>query len=314
MDWNQKRVLVTGGGGFIGSHLVTALAQQNAQVTVVDNWKTGQPTNLTAVSDNVTVAACALGEWLKTDELAHGEFDFVFHMAANAYVPPSVENPRYDFEANVLNTFGLLEALRALPHAPRLVNTSSAAVYGNPTVMPIREDSPLAPISPYGVSKLTGERYAAVYAQLYGMRISSVRLFSVYGPRQQKQVVFDFIRKLRQDPKHILVHGDGSQARDFVFVTDVVNALLVVAEHAPGQGEAINVASGVVYTIADLVAECSRALDVQPEIEFTGKVRPGDAERWQVDITVLKELGFAPQVDLRQGIEIIRDWYDAQAR
>lgn len=314
MDWNQKRILVTGGGGFIGSHLVTALARQNAHVMVVDNWKTGQPTNLAAVSGNVTIAPCALGEWLKGEELERREFDFVFHLAANAYVPPSVDNPRFDFEANVVNTFELLEALRILPHPPRLVNTSSAAVYGNPTQMPIREDSPLAPISPYGVSKLTGERYAAVYAPLYGMRISSVRLFSVYGPRQQKQVVFDFIRKLREDPKHILVHGDGSQARDFVFVTDVVNALLIVAEHAPGHGEALNVASGVVHTIADLVAECSRALGVTPEIEYTGKVRPGDAERWQVDIKALKALGFAPQIDLRQGIEIIRDWYDAQAR
>lgn len=314
MDWTQKRILVTGGGGFIGSHLVTALAEKNAQVTVVDNWKTGQPTNLEAVSELVTLVACPLGEWLKSDELARGEFAYVFHMAANAYVPPSVANPRYDFEANVLNTFGLLEALRALPHAPRLVNTSSAAVYGNPTQMPIREDSPLAPISPYGVSKLTGERYAAVYAQLYGMRASSVRLFSVYGPRQHKQVVYDFIRKLRADPTRIEVFGDGSQARDFIFVTDVVNAMLVVAEHAPGEGEAINVASGVVHTIADLVAGCSRALGVNPSIEFTGSVRPGDAERWEVDITALKQLGFAPQVDLARGIEMIRDWYDANER
>lgn len=313
MNKNQ-RVLITGGAGFIGSHLVAGLVRRDAQVTVVDNWNTGQRANLAENLARIEIAPCALRDWLQGESLAHGQFDIVFHLAANAYVPPSVENPRYDFEANALNTFALLEALRALPHPPRLVNLSSAAVYGNPTQMPIREDAPLDPISPYGVSKLTGERYAAVYAQLYGLRTTSLRLFSVYGPRQRKQVVYDLIRKLRNDPKRIQVLGDGSQARDFTFVSDVVNAMLLAAERAPGNGEALNVATGTSYSIAQLVAHCCTALDVHPQIDFTGSVRPGDAERWEVDITALKQLGFEPHVDLRQGLEEIRDWYDSNKR
>lgn len=307
----MTQVLVTGGAGFIGSHLVSELVRQNAQVTVVDNLNTGQDANLAGVSSRIATIPCALGEWLKTDEITRRPFDLVFHLAANAYVPPSVENPRFDFETNALNTFNLLEALRALPQPPRLVNLSSAAVYGSPTKMPIREDAPLDPISPYGVSKLTGERYAAVYAQLYGLRITSLRLFSVYGPRQRKQVVYDLLEKLRAEPHRIRVLGDGSQARDFIFVTDVVKAMLLIAERAPGKGEAINIASGVSHTIAELVTEWSKVLKVNPQVEFTGSVRPGDAERWEVDITALKELGFAPQVDLPKGLEMIRAWYDS---
>jgi UDP-glucose 4-epimerase len=186
-------------------------------------------------------------------------------------------------------------------------------VYGEPTQMPIREDAPLDPISPYGVSKLAGERYAAVFAKLYGLRVTSLRLFSVYGPRQRKQVVYDILTKLRANPKQIEVLGDGSQTRDFTFVTDVVQALLLVGEKAPAQGEAYNVATGKPYTIAELVQAWAVELGVSPKINFSGSVRPGDPERWEVDISKLRGLGYEPRTELPDGLRRIREWYDAES-
>ena len=141
------------------------------------------------------------------------------------------------------------------------------------------------PISPYGVSKLAAERYVAVYSQLYAMPCSSVRLFSAYGPRQRKQVVYDLLDRLRRDPERLEVMGDGTQARDFVFVEDVAAAMISVAERVPGAGEVYNVASGTTHSIAQLVDGSCEVLDVQPEITYTGSVRPGDADRWAVDTT-----------------------------
>lgn len=313
MSFSSLRTLVTGGTGFIGSHLVPELVARGARVTVVDDLSTGRRENLAPVLSEIELVSCALGEYLATHALARGEYDIVFHLAANAYVPPSVENPRFDFQANLVNTFSLLDALRLLPRRPRLINISSAAVYGSPIRLPIAEDAPLDPISPYGVSKLAGERYAAVFARLYGVPVTSLRFTSVYGPRQHKQVVYDFLVKLRQNPHHVTMFGDGSQLRDFTYVSDIVNAILLVAERAPAQGEALNVATGAPCTIRELLATWCHVLGVNPDIEYTGSVRAGDAERWDVDITAVRTLGYVPQVSLAAGLARVRDWYDASA-
>src|SRR5690606_14091871 len=159
------------------------------------------------VQDKIEWRQADLADLLR-DGLCLHDFDYIFHLAANAYIPPSVEAPAYDFALNLHNTFTLLEALRQAPRRPRLVNVSSAAVYGNPASLPIGEGDPTVPISPYGVSKLAAERYVAVFSQLYGLPASSVRLFSVYGPRQRKQVVYDLLCRLRQNPRCLEVLGD----------------------------------------------------------------------------------------------------------
>lgn len=289
---------MTGGAGFIGSHLVEHLVAAGAPVTVVDNLSTGRLEHLQASAPNVELIVGDLGDVLRLNRIKLGDYAFVFHLAANSYIPPSVANPAFDFHANLHNTFALLEALRQTPNAPGLVNVSSAAVYGNPARLPIRETDPTIPIAPYGVSKLAGERYVAVYSQLYGIRAVSVRLFSIYGPRQRKQVVYDLFCKLRANPRRLEILGDGSQARDFTYVLDVVQALVLVATVAPNQGEVYNVASGTTHTIAELVEACCRVSGLRPEIVYTGQIRPGDAEKWVVDISLLKQLGFVPRSDL----------------
>lgn len=307
------RVLVTGGAGFIGSHLVERLVHVGARVTVVDDLTTGRVENLGAVVAQIELDQRPLGEALLQQGYVEA-FDLVFHLAANPYIPPSVENPSFDYALNLETSFRLLEALRVADRRPRLVNTSSAAVYGNPSRLPIGESDPTVPISPYGVSKLAAERYVAVFSELYGMPCSSVRLFSVFGPRQHKQVVYDLIDRCSRDPDRLVVFGDGTQERDFVYVEDVAAAMVAVAERAPGAGEVFNVASGSTHSIAQLVAGVCEALGADPEITYSGSVRPGDAERWAVDISALRALGFEARTSLQSGIEQIRDWYRAERR
>jgi UDP-glucose 4-epimerase len=308
----NDHILVTGGAGFIGSHLVEQLVATGAHVTVVDNLLTGSLENLQAVLSRVKLLVGDMGDLLRLEQIKVDGFDYVFHLAANAYIPPSVENPFFDFQMNLYNPILLLEALRRAKRAPRLVNISSAAVYGNPVRLPIRETDPTVPISPYGVSKLSIERYVAVYSQLYGLRATSLRFFSVYGPRQSKQVVYDLIRKLYANPKQLEVLGNGSQARDFTHVLDVVQAMFLAATKAPSQGEVYNVASGTTCTIAELVAKLSQLCHLTPRVAYTGHVRPGDAEKWEVDITRLKSLGFEAHVSLEAGLSSVLDWYKQQ--
>lgn len=303
-------ILVTGGAGFIGSHLVEHLVSSGGRVTVVDNLATGSLENLAGVRSHVEVIIGDMGDLLQQQQIRVDAYDYIFHLAANPYIPPSVERPAYDFALNLQNTFTLLEALRAAPHPPRLVNTSSAAVYGNPAILPIKETDPTVPISPYGVSKLAAERYVAVYSQLYGIPATSVRLFSVFGPRQRKQVIYDLLRKLRANPQSLEVLGDGSQARDFVYATDVAQAMCLAATVAPGRGEVYNVASGATHTIADVVDTWCRICKTTPNISYSGRVRPGDAEKWEVDISALKALGFVPRVSTKAGLASIQEWYD----
>ena len=306
------RVLVTGGAGFIGSHLVERLVEGGAAVTVLDHHAAGPPRNLAGVADRLEVVRGDAATVLADPEFVV-RFDVVFHLAANPYIPPSVEDPLFDFERNLMTTLRLLEALRTAPRGPRLVFTSSAAVYGNPRRYPIREDDPTVPISPYGVSKLAAERYAAVYADLYDVPCSSVRLFSVYGPRQRKQVVYDLVDRLRTEPRRLEVHGNGTQERDFVFVADVADAMIAVADRAPARGEAINVASGTSTSIAGLVEALTTQMGLDPEVVWSGSVRPGDAETWVVDTETLRTLGCTPTWSLADGLAATIEWYDAAA-
>jgi UDP-glucose 4-epimerase len=311
MRADNTRALVTGGAGFIGSHLVERLVELGAHVTVVDDLSTGRLENLRGVMSRIDLDARPLDAVLNEPGLLL-DCDIIFHLAANAYIPPSVDDPAYDYGLNLDTTFRLLEVLRRAERRPRLVNTSSAGVYGNPQRLPIRESDPTVPISPYGVSKLAAERYVAVYSQLYGIPASSVRLFSVYGPRQRKQVVYDLVDRLARDPCRLEVIGDGTQERDFVYVDDVAAAMILVSQQAPATGEVFNVASDSTHSIAQLASCISEAMEVQPEISYTGKVRPGDAERWSVDTSALRMLGYEARTSLAQGLRATWDWYRAE--
>jgi UDP-glucose 4-epimerase len=306
----DRNVLVTGGAGFIGSHVVERLLAEGARVAIVDDFSTGSEQNLAAVAGRVVIVRADLGEALRDGRVRVADYDAIVHLAANPYVPWSVENPGRDFQLNLRNTFELLEALRKSGRDTLLVNASSAAVYGDPVTTPIRETDPTVPISPYGASKLAAENYVSVYSRNYGLRAVSLRLFSVYGPRQRKQVVYDLFRKCRENPDAIEVFGDGSQERDFVYVTNVAEAVVTVMRAAPARGEMYNLASGVTHSLTALVDGVIAASGTRPRVHYTGQVRPGDAERWSADIGRLSALGFRAAVSLEQGLSAVCAWYD----
>jgi len=307
--WTNKKVLVTGGAGFIGSHLVEQLAAAGATITVVDDLSGGSLANLANVAGKFDFREADIRQIAWEDVLSQGQYVAIFHLAANAYVPPSVERPAWDYSINLEGSFRLLEALRLTKWPGVLIYASSAAVYGNPVHTPIREDDPTVPISPYGVSKLAAERYVAVYSQLFGLRAASLRFLSMYGPRQRKQVVYDLIEKITHNPSELFIHGDGTQIRDFNYVEDTARAAMLVAERGALRGEVYNVASGRDCSIGELANVLCHTLKVQSRFIYSGSVRPGDPEKWSADIGRLTALGYQPQVSLENGLRQTVAWF-----
>lgn len=250
----QKRVLVTGGCGFIGSHLVEQLVAQKAHVTALDNLQAGRWVNLDTVAGVVQIIEADIcDKTLVTHLIQDIQPQIVFHLAANASVPKSVEDPSYDFATNCYGTFILLNALRQHSQGicEKFILASSGAVYGEPASFPIFETDPLRPISPYGASKVAAETETQMFGYVYGLPVVIARLFNTYGPRMARFVVLDFLRKLSQNPAVLEVLGTGQQVRDFTFVSDAVNGLLLLA--VLGQnGEAYNISSGVSHSVTEL--------------------------------------------------------------
>ena len=207
------------------------------------------------------------------------------------------------------NAFRVLEAIRDASPDTQIVFTSSATVYGEGPGVPIREDHPKIPESPYGVSKLACEHYLRLFARLYGLKTATVRLFSVYGPRLRKQVVYDFMCKLRENPDELFIYGDGTQVRDMNHVANVVEALLLISRRAAMEGEVYNVASGEPVTILELAHGLCAAMGLRPEFAFSGEVRPGETQRWVPDPKKLFDLGYRNRVSLAEGLADTASWF-----
>jgi UDP-glucose 4-epimerase len=238
-------------------------------------------------------------------------FDFIFHLAGRATATGSVKVPANDFAANVGATLELLEQLRLRRASTRLIYASSAAVYGRVAKLPIAENDAAMPVSPYGLSKLMTEQYIRLYASLYGLSATSVRPFSVYGPLQTKQVVYNFARDLLRNPAELRVLGNGSELRDFVYVKDVVRALLVVAVRGRTDGGVYNVATGVGTTIGELAELLFELRHLPTRISFTSMVRPGDQDRLLGDTAALAAIGGAPICSLVDGLRATLEWFDS---
>jgi len=306
----RQKSLGDGGAGFIGSHLVEALCAQGANVTVLDNLQAGCWENLGPCRSAVTTV-----EGDVRDEKCVGDLfretgpEFVLHLAANASVPGSVEDPVYDFQSNAAGTFVVLNAVRSVLPEASLVIASSGAVYGEPESFPLTEDSPLKPISPYGASKLCAEHEARLFARVYGVNVKIARLFNTYGPRMPRFVVFDFLKKLQSHPRHLEILGTGKQVRDLNFVTDTVQGVLLLALCGES-GHAYNIASGTSYTVTEIAERLLRILGLTgTQLHYTGESWSGDAQHWEVAIDALKELGYNPQVPLSDGLRRVQKWF-----
>ncbi|MDQ2870700.1 MAG: GDP-mannose 4,6-dehydratase [Acidobacteriota bacterium] len=302
-------VLVTGGAGFIGSHLVEALVARRVAVTVADDLSWGRREDLGELSERIEIVPIDLCRGDLDSLLSGRGFTHIFHLAGHANVAESVRAPRMDFERNGVATFELLEAVRRASPRSAFLQASSAAVYGHGSGGPMREGDVTEPVSPYGASKLAAERYVSIYANLYGLKTAILRLFPAYGPRQRQQVIYDFLVKLRADGSALAVQGDGSPQRDFVYVADVVEAFLTVAERGPMSGEAYNVSGGEPLSIRELARKVASAMALSPRFTFDSEPRAGDARHWIADTSRIRALGFKPRVSFDDGLARTVAWF-----
>jgi UDP-glucose 4-epimerase len=298
LGYEALRAIVTGGAGFIGSHVAEALIARGDEVHVLDSLATGSREKLPSR------AKLHLGD-IRCDAAA--VFDLVkpelcVHLAAQADVGTSVERPDYDAEVNVLGTVRVLEAARA--HGTHVVFSSTGgAIYGE-CDGPATEGAPRRPISPYGISKLAGEEYVAGWNRLFGSRHVSLRLANVYGPRQEASleggVIAIFLDRLAAG-EETTIFGDGEQTRDFIYVGDVVRGVLAAADHAGG---IYNIGTGIETSINELHAVCRRVTGIDREPEYA-EARPGDIERSVTDPALAaRELGWRAEQSLEDGLRL----------
>ncbi|HUH14572.1 MAG TPA: NAD-dependent epimerase/dehydratase family protein [Gaiellaceae bacterium] len=292
------RAVVTGGAGFIGSHVVEALVARGDEVHVVDNLATGRRENL---ATGATLHERDIRESLD-DVFAAVRPELVVHLAAQADVGTSVEQPRFDAEVNVLGTVNVLEAAR--PHGAQLVFSSTGgAIYGE-CERPASEDDSRRPVSPYGTAKLAAEEYLATWNRLHGTSHVVLRFANVYGPRQLAKleggVVAIFTDRLRAG-EGVTIFGDGEQTRDFVYVGDVVAAVLAAIGH---DGGTFNVGTGEETSVNELFETCRRIAGVDADVEYA-PARAGEALRSVVDVSrAARELGWRPQSSLEEGLRL----------
>jgi len=295
--------LVTGGAGFIGSHLTERLLADGHAVRILDNFSTGKRENIPA-APGVEVIEGDVGDFETVRQAMQG-VDYVFHEAAIASVPETVGNPLASERVNYRGTLNILETAR---HAgvKRVVFACSAAVYGDLPELPKREDMPLRPLSPYAVDKLASEHACQVYTHLYGLEAVALRYFNVFGPRQDPSspysgVISIFSDHLRQG-KQPAIYGDGEQTRDFVFVADVVEANIRAASSPAAVGRAINIATGSTLSINDLLRTICR-IQGQPFEPGYRPGRQGDIRHSRADISLARELlEWEPAVEFETGL------------
>ncbi len=303
----NKLVVVTGGAGFIGSHIAWELVKDN-EVIVIDNLYTGKEEN---VPPGTKLIKADIRDYQSIAELISSA-DYVFHEAAQVSVVESLRDPVFTEEVNVLGTLNILRAL--LEGHGKLIFASSAAVYGDNPNLPLRESERPRPLSPYGVTKATGEEYLRVYHELYGLPVVALRYFNVFGPRQSANqyagVISIFInRALKNEP--LVIFGDGKQTRDFTYVKDVVKANLLVAESRKANGRVFNVATGKQTSILELAMKIIEITGTTSSIIFD-KPRPGDIRHSLADISEIRKLGFEPEWSLEEGLKKTVEWYADQ--
>jgi UDP-glucose 4-epimerase len=305
------RTLVTGGAGFIGSNLVDALLDRGHEVAILDDFSSGKEENIAgALTRAAAVHRADVRNPMEVDDaIASARPEVVFHLAAQVDVRRSVADPAFDARTNVEGTINVLNAAKEV--GGRLINVSTGgAIYGEVEQIPTPETTPPEPLAPYGQSKYCAERYLGLYRRLYGMTTATVRLGNVYGPRQDPHgeagVVAIFCGKLLEGERPT-VYGDGRQTRDYIYVGDVVGALLAVLDHPEAHDE-YNVGTGQETSVLDILEALKPYADGPFEPEFA-EARLGEMERSCLDVTrAREELGWSAEVGLEEGLGRTVDW------
>lgn len=312
------KYLVTGGAGFIGSHIVRTLLEQGASVRVLDNFSTGKRENLEDLTrqfngDRFQVLEGDLRDASRVEEAVRG-VEVIFHEAAFVSVPQSMDEPQTCFDVNITGTSRLLDMARAAG-VRRVVLASSAAIYGESDALPLVEETLPQPLSPYAVSKRVGEMYAELFTGSFGLEAVALRYFNVYGPRQRPDSMYAaavpiFARRLL-DGKPVTVFGDGGQTRDLINVHDVVRANLIASEHAKAAGKIFNICTGVETRLLDLLDVMYELVPNAPQPEFAAP-RAGDIYRSVGSPQKAADvMGFRAEVSLVDGLKETVDWMRA---
>lgn len=311
-----KVCVVTGGAGFIGSHLARRLVENGSRVRVIDNLVSGNLENLKGIEDSI-VFLCGDIRDLRFLRTVFIGAEVVFHQAALTSVPESIENPLLVNEVNITGTVNVLTAAKECG-VKRVVIASSSAVYGNSQILPKSEDLTPEPVSPYAITKLAGEMYSKFFSQFSGVETVCLRYFNVYGPRQNPNseyaaVIPRFISRMLHG-KRPIVYGDGEQSRDFVYIDDVVEANLLAASADGVAGECFNIASGVSFSLNELVELINRLLGTRLRPKYESP-RVGDVKHSCASIEKARKLlGYAPTTSLEQGLRATIEWYKVQLR
>jgi nucleoside-diphosphate-sugar epimerase len=307
----MAKILVTGGAGFIGSHIGAALRAQGDTVRVLDDLSTGYEHNVAAIGDGVEFIRGSVTDTEMVARAVEG-CDYVFHEAALASVPRSVKHPEASNEANVTGTLNVLVAARDAG-VKRLIYAASSSAYGDTEVLPKVEDMPVNPKSPYAVAKLAGEHYVGAFAKCYGMQTLSIRYFNVFGPRQDPKgayaAVIPIFANCLLEGRPPMIHGDGEQSRDFTYIENVVSANLKALSVDRLSGESINVALGRRTTLNELYRMIQGVVgsDIEPEY---GPTREGDVKHSEAGIArATKLLGYETLVSVEEGIRRTVEWY-----
>lgn len=303
--------LVTGGAGFIGSHLADHLVKQGHAVRVIDDFSSGKRDNLAEIANRIDLIEGDICD-LETCRRACDDIEVVFHEAAIPSVPKSVDEPVPSHEANINGTFNILMAA-SQKKCRRVIYAASSSAYGDTEVSPTHENIKPAPLSPYAVQKLTGEYYGRAFFECFGLETLSIRYFNVFGPRQDPKSQYAaaipaFVTAILSDQRPT-VYGDGEQTRDFTYIDNVVHGNVLGAQAAKTTGQTVNVACGQRVSVNDIIRTINELLgkNIKPEYAPT---RTGDVKHSLADISLARELlGYQPVVDFAQGLRQAIDYY-----
>ncbi|MGH9803198.1 MAG: SDR family oxidoreductase [Blastocatellia bacterium] len=308
---NQKLYLVTGGAGFIGSHIAEALVKRGDRVRVLDNLMTGKRENLAHLAGKVEFIEADIRDYTATRQAVEG-VNIVYHEAAIPSVPRSVAEPQLNHEANVNGTFNVLMAARDAG-VKRVIFAASSSAYGDTEVLPKTETMLPNPLSPYAAAKLVGELYCQVFTQVYGLETVALRYFNVFGPRQDPTspysgVISKFVTSLLNNQAPT-IFGDGEQSRDFTYIANVVDANLRAAEAPEAAGQVMNLGIGQRITLNQLFEELQKIIGTNLKPEYK-EIRAGDVRHSLADIARAENLlGYQPLVGFAEGLKYTVDWY-----
>lgn len=292
-----RRALITGASGFIGNALVESLHKQSIEIVAIDQLPCGRTHNKSKIFD--IKQENIIDQFLTKDTV-------IFHMAANANVASSVNDPANDFQNTLYGLFQVLESARRFNC--RVIFPSTASIFDTTNELPVSEKSYVKPSSPYGAAKVAGESYCFVYNRCYGLDVRIARMFSVYGLGMNRFAIHDIVRKIQSDNQSLEILGDGKQIRDYLYIDDAVHGLEIIASNGEA-GEDYNLASGEQVKLLDLAQLIATEMDCSEiEIKTSGESFPGDVAKWYGDISKIKKIGFCQRTSLKDGLAKTVDW------